>query len=194
MKFSAAILAGGESRRMGEDKAWLRFDGETLLGRAIATVRRAGVSEIFISGRPGVDYSQFGCPVLLDVEAGFGPVAGIERALRAAQCPLVLVLAVDMPLITVELLNKLCSRCAPLVGVVPKIHGDLEPLAAVYPKRAHVIAMQSVAHFRRAARDFAEACLRQRAVKTLRILDTETSYFQNCNAPADLHRTYGPAR
>ncbi len=66
MNFSAVILAGGKSSRMGRDKAWLEFDGQSLLARQIACVRRAGASEVFISGRAGVDYSAFGCPVMED--------------------------------------------------------------------------------------------------------------------------------
>ncbi len=51
MNFSAVILAGGQSRRMGRDKAWLKRDGKTLLERQVELVRFLGVTEIFISGR-----------------------------------------------------------------------------------------------------------------------------------------------
>src|SRR5689334_8147321 len=93
MNLSAVILAGGESRRMGKDKAWLEVGGQPLLARALSTVRRAGIKEIFISGRSGTDYSVLRCPVLFDREPGCGPLSGIERALEVASAPLVLVLA-----------------------------------------------------------------------------------------------------
>ncbi len=66
MSFGAVILAGGQSSRMGQDKAFVMLHGKYLLQAQIEIVRAAGFSEILISGRPGVDYSAFGLPVLLD--------------------------------------------------------------------------------------------------------------------------------
>ena len=57
LDLSGVILAGGESQRMGRDKAWIELEGRTLLALAVEKVRQAGVTEIFISGRPGRDYS-----------------------------------------------------------------------------------------------------------------------------------------
>src|SRR5689334_16745960 len=96
MKFSAVILAGGQSRRMGSDKAWLKFDGKTLLERQVELAQKVGASEILISGRSNSDYSRFGLQVLHDRIPESGPLGGIERALDAASQPLLLVLAVDM--------------------------------------------------------------------------------------------------
>src|ERR1051325_1673089 len=107
MDLSAVILAGGRSRRMGRDKAWLEFRGRPLIVRAVELARGLGVREIFISGRAEVDYSQLNCRVLLDEQPGLGPVAGIERALQAAEAPLLLVLAVDLPRMTPDFLNQL---------------------------------------------------------------------------------------
>ena len=97
MTFSAVILAGGESRRMGRDKAWVEVGGESLIARALVLVRELGLPEVFISGRAGTDYSSMRYPVLFDLEPGCGPLGGIERALQAANSPLLLVLAVDLP-------------------------------------------------------------------------------------------------
>jgi molybdopterin-guanine dinucleotide biosynthesis protein A len=79
MNASAVILAGGESRRMGFDKAWMKLDGKPLLELAVAKVRELGIEAAFISGRAGVDYSVFHCPILIDLEPGFGPLGGIEK-------------------------------------------------------------------------------------------------------------------
>ena len=51
MNVGAVILAGGESRRMGRDKAWLEVNGRPLIGRGLGVVREAGIKEIFLSGR-----------------------------------------------------------------------------------------------------------------------------------------------
>lgn len=186
MNLSAVILAGGESRRMGKDKAWLEVGGQPLITRALSTLRASGIEEVLISGRAGTDYSTLGCTVLFDHEPGCGPLAGVERALSAANAPLVLVLAVDLPKMTAQFLCKLAQHCDPLTGAVPKLKGELEPLAAIYPKRCHFIARDCLLKFHRAARDFAEACLRERAVRTFTVTRTDAGCFDNWNTPSDV--------
>ncbi len=95
MQCSAVILAGGESKRMGGDKAWVESGGRPLVQLAVEKVRELGIKEIFTSGRAGEDYSALKCAVLFDLEPGFGPLGGIERGLHECASPLLLVLAVD---------------------------------------------------------------------------------------------------
>jgi len=188
MNISAVILAGGESSRMGRDKAWVEIDGEPLIVRALRTVRDSGVREILISGRSDTDYSALGCPVLVDRESGSGPLGGIERALDATQAALLLVVAVDLPRMTAAFLRKLVRGCDPLTGVIPKVKGQLEPLVAIYPKRCQVIALDCLLERRLAARDFADACLRERAVATFVVPRADVRCFDNWNAPSDIPR------
>ena len=186
MNFGAVILAGGESRRMGRDKAWLELDGRPLIARALSTIRASGIEEIFVSGRAGGDYSAVSCPVLLDREPGRGPLAGIERALEAVCNPLLLVLAVDLPHMTAAFLRKLAGRCDPLTGVIPKWKGEWEPLAAIYPKRCRFIARDCLLKCRLSARDFAAACLQERAVRPLAVSPADAACLDNWNVPADV--------
>lgn len=178
---------------MGRDKAWLELDGQPLIALAVEKIRQAGVREVFISGRPGRDYSAVKHPVLFDLEPDSGPLGGIERALHACSSPLLLVLAVDLPHMTAGFLQKLFARCDRLTGIVPKLNGGLEPLAAIYPKRCHVIASDFVARSRKVVREFAEACLVERAVRTFRVPRTAAGCFSNWNSPADIPAT-SPAR
>ena len=186
LEVSAVILAGGASTRMGRDKAWLVSNGKPLIRLALEKTRALGVSEIFISGRAGEDHSALKCPVLLDREPGFGPLGGIERALHACTAPLLLVLAVDLPHMTTAFLQKLSARCDRLTGVAPKLRGELEPLSAIYPKRCHVIATDFIARSRLSARDFAEACLQEHAVRTFPVSIADAKCFANWNTPADV--------
>ena len=186
MDVAAVILAGGESRRMGRDKAWITLDGVPLLPLAVAKVRALGVEEIMISGRAGEDYSALRCPVLFDLAPGFGQLGGIERALHQCASPLLLVLAVDMPRMSVGYLQNLVSHCDPRTGVVPRLHHQLEPLAAIYPKRCHALAAAAIRHSCWAARDFAKAAQRERAVRTLPVAPAEEQNFLNWNGPADV--------
>jgi len=185
MNLSAVILAGGQSSRMGRDKAWLELDRQPLIIRAANTIRALDINEVFILGRAGVDYSSVGCPVLLDAEPGLGPLAGIERALEVLDAAMLLVLAVDLPGMTTPFLRKLTTRCTPLTGAVPLLGGHLEPLAAVYPKRCHAIAVDCIIRCRRAAKDFALACLKEKAVRPFVVAPSDAGCFANWNEPAD---------
>lgn len=185
-QLSAVILAGGASLRMGRDKAWLEWDGQPLLQRAVQTARQLGVAELLISGRSGEDYSALNCRVVFDLEPGFGPLGGIERALHACESPLLLVLAVDLPRMTADFLRKLAIRCDRWTGVVPRLNGELEPLAAIYPKRCHAFAFEALARSRRTVRDFAEACRREGAVRYFSVSAADAVCFTNWNRPCDL--------
>lgn len=193
MDLSAVILAGGESRRMGRDKAWIEFEGQTLLALALEKLRQIGVTNIFISGHPDRDYSALKHPVIFDLKPGFGPLSGIERALDECRSPLLLVLAVDLPQMTSKFLQSLFANCDPLTGVVPKLNGRLEPLAAIYPKRCHALASDFVARSRRVACEFAEACLAEGAVRTFEITAAHADCFSNWNSPTDIP-AMNPAR
>lgn len=186
MELSAVILAGGESKRMGRDKAWVEFGGKPLVQLAVEKVRQLCIKEIFISGRACEDYSALKCPVLFDLEPGFGPLGGMERGLHECSSPLLLVLAVDLPQMTSAFLARMQLACDRLTGVVPKLNGELEPLAAIYPKRCHAIAFAAIARSQHSARDLAAACLRERAVRTLAVERDEVECFLNANLPTDL--------
>lgn len=186
MNFSAVILAGGESKRMGQDKASVQFKGHSLLSLAVEKVRQLGITEVFISGRAEKDYSTLNCPVLLDLEPGCGPLGGIERGLHASSSALLLVLAVDLPAMNPPFLNKLIAQCDPSTGVVPKLDGRLEPLTAIYPKRCHLIVSDCLAQSRLAVREFAERCLEENAVRLLEVDPADAGCFSNWNTPEDV--------
>lgn len=186
MNLNAVILAGGASRRMGRDKAWLEADGQPLILRALTTIRAAEIHHVFISGRPGTDYSAVNCPVLFDPEPGLGPVAGIATALGACEAPLLLVLAVDLPIMTPAFLRKLMAHCDTETGTIPELNGKLEPLAAIYPKRCASIARECLLSSGRAARAFAELCLREKAARPFPVPQSDAGCFKNWNSPADI--------
>jgi molybdenum cofactor guanylyltransferase len=186
MNFSAVILAGGQSLRMGRDKAWLPLEGQPLLARQIEIVRPLAPAEVFISGRADVDYTGFGCPVLADRFPNAGPLAGIAAGLNATSAPLLLVLAVDMPHLTTEVLRNLLRACASAVGVAPRVNHQIEPLAALYPKAAEPVAVDLLKRRERAVRAFAERC-EQAGLITFRDVNAdEFRCFANWNSPADL--------
>lgn len=109
--FNALLLAGGQSSRMGQDKALLRCpNGETLLQRASVLLKRTGANQVLVSSHnPAV--AAYGTlavsPVLEDHFPNRGPVSGIHAALRACNQMPLLILPVDMPLMQQSLLQAL---------------------------------------------------------------------------------------
>lgn len=131
---SGLILAGGRSSRMGRDKATLKLpDGRTLLQRQADILRATGVTNLFVSVRPGSETHLDGATLVPDVTLDAGPLAGIAAGLRAAPPGLVLVLAVDMAEMQSAHLRQLLELATPDRGVVPTLAGHYEPLAAIYP-------------------------------------------------------------
>jgi len=125
------VLAGGESTRMGSDKAFLQLGAETLLARAL---RLAGAvcAEVRIVGS-AARFAGLG-PIVEDIFSSRGPLGGIHAALAATKTDLNLVLAVDMPFIEVRFLEYLVARarqCDALV-TVPRAGGGWQPLCAIY--------------------------------------------------------------
>jgi molybdopterin-guanine dinucleotide biosynthesis protein A len=183
--FSAVILAGGKSSRMGRDKAWLEVDGKTLLARQIGLAREAGAAEIFISGRADTDYSAFGCRVLRDNFTDAGPLAGIESALAATRLPLVLVLAVDLPAMNAQALRRLRNICGNETGAVPLMRGSVEPLAAFYPACARVLAASLLQAGNNSVANFAEYCGQAGLARLVELPAGDVGVFLNWNLPTD---------
>jgi molybdopterin-guanine dinucleotide biosynthesis protein A len=193
MNFSAVILAGGQSSRMGRDKATVELGGQTLLARQIALARNVGATEFFVSGRVGMEYGVTTARILTDRFANAGPLAGIERALAEMSTAHLLVLAVDMPRLTAELLQKLAQVCGIECGAVPQIRSRIEPLAAFYPRRAHDLAARMLTEERSNSAqrtpgptDFARQGVAAGLLRLVPLSGAEAELFANVNSPADL--------
>lgn len=123
---------------MGADKAFLEFRGRTLLERALAVIGHVCPS-MAIVGDPA-QFSDYGS-VVQDVYSGCGPLAGIHAALVRSSAELNLMLAVDMPFVSEDLLAYLLTVAEQSVAVVtvPRTGKRLQPLCAVYRREfAHV--------------------------------------------------------
>jgi molybdopterin-guanine dinucleotide biosynthesis protein A len=133
MTLTAVLLAGGESRRMGRDKAALQFEGRPLWMRQLELLRSLGPENIFVSARVAPSWLPLETELLLDDPPSRGPLSGLTRALAVMRTTHLLALAVDMPFMTSEALRHLWSLAQEGQGVVPLIGDRAEPLAAIYP-------------------------------------------------------------
>jgi molybdopterin-guanine dinucleotide biosynthesis protein A len=129
------VLAGGESRRMGRDKALLELGGEPLWKRQVGVLRGAGARRVVVVRRRDQDPLDYP-DCCFDVFRDCGPLAGIHAALEIGGDPLFAVLAVDMPGIDAAWFEWLRRSCGSGLGAVAGGAQRLEPLAAIYPAGA----------------------------------------------------------
>ena len=136
MTFSAVLLAGGESRRMGRDKATVSFRGRSLWQWQLRTLQNLAPAKIFISARTKPSWWPAETELILDEPPSRGPLSGLTKTLTRMQSSHLVVLAVDMPFMTSPQMQVICGLAAIGRGVIPMIGGRFEPLAAIYPREA----------------------------------------------------------
>jgi molybdopterin-guanine dinucleotide biosynthesis protein A len=132
-KVSAAILAGGQSSRMGQDKALLPLGGRSVIERVIECVQPLSDDVTLITNKPE-RLRHLGKRMIGDVYPGKGSLGGIYTAVHAARNPHCLVVACDMPLLNVDLLRHLTELAPGYDVVIPRIEGFPETMHAVYGK------------------------------------------------------------
>jgi molybdopterin-guanine dinucleotide biosynthesis protein A len=130
---SLAILAGGVSSRMGQDKALRPFLGQPLILRILNRLKALS-EDIFISANHPTDFAFLGIPIYADRKTGCGALGGIYTSLLAAKHPLVAVVGCDMPFADLALIEheREIMRETDVDVVVPSTPQGLEPLHAVY--------------------------------------------------------------
>jgi molybdopterin-guanine dinucleotide biosynthesis protein A len=131
------VLAGGNSKRMGQDKALLPV-GSTVLAAQIAANVAEAAGSVSLVGDPE-RYRRLQFPVIPDLYPGFGPVGGVLTALTASSAEWNLVVACDMPGAAAGFLASLLAEAAEsdtdcTVPVTPD--GRRHPLCAVYRRSA----------------------------------------------------------
>jgi molybdopterin-guanine dinucleotide biosynthesis protein A len=133
--FSGFVLAGGRSRRMGANKALLPLGGRRLVDRAIDLLA-PHVQDLFIVGPPEV-FPFVHVPVRPDEIRQGGPLGGILTGLRHARFNKSLVLGVDLPFLSAEVLERVlrAADAADADVTIPRYHDTQETLCGVYSRR-----------------------------------------------------------
>jgi molybdenum cofactor guanylyltransferase len=144
MTFTAVLLAGGESRRMGRDKATLEWRGRPLWEWQIEKLRALQPEKILLSVRSEVSWRPADVELRLDLPPSRGPLSGLAAALGSTDTDYFLALAIDMPFMTIEHLRVLSGLTTNGMGVIPTIDGKAEPLGAIYPKHAGKIFLEAL--------------------------------------------------
>jgi len=127
------ILAGGQSSRLGQDKAFLVLDGQPLVARTAHRLAALSDDLIVVTNDPA-RYGPLGLPARLlpDERPGEGSLMGIYSGLRAARYSHAVVVACDMPFLNLALLRMMLPLTNEYDVVIPRLDGLLEPLHAIY--------------------------------------------------------------
>jgi phospholipid/cholesterol/gamma-HCH transport system ATP-binding protein len=186
-QISAFILAGGKSTRMGADKAFLEFEGLTLLARALELAGSVTPQVSIVGSRE--KFARF-APVVEDIFPDRGPLGGIHAALRFSVTELNLMLAVDMPLVPQTFLQYLLDQARIARGawvVIPRADGRLQPLCAIY-RREFAGAAENALRAGNNKIDLLFNSLPARVIdeKQLQAAGFSSAIFRNLNTPEEL--------
>jgi molybdopterin-guanine dinucleotide biosynthesis protein A len=176
-RLTGVLLVGGASTRFGSPKALAELDGETLAERAWRTLGEACDERVALGKAGELDLPFEVVDDGTDVRA---PIAGVVAGLLATCADLAVVLPVDCPLVTPELLRALAAACEGVEAAVPQTG----PLPGAYRKTALPVLQRRLAAERLSLRD-ALAELETRTV------ELDERLLANVNTPADLERLAG---
>jgi molybdopterin-guanine dinucleotide biosynthesis protein A len=187
---SGYVLAGGDSSRMGRDKAAIEVGGLAMVLRAARLLeplvsKRAAVTVIGPAGR----YAEFSLKSIPDDLPGMGPLAGIATAVRNSLSPWSLIVGCDMPFLTTEWLVHLLARGVPSTAdiVVAEGAGGIEPLCGLYHKRCEATFATRLARGERKVTDaFAGHQVLTITADEVQPFDPHGLLFKSVNTPEDL--------
>jgi len=183
---TAVLLSGGESRRMGTDKATFLFRGTPLWQVQLETLQKLESKEIFVSARFDPPWRPDRVVFVADVQPSRGPLSGLAASMNRMTTGHLLALAVDMPWMSKNYLEFLCAQIAPGCGVLPKIGDRAEPLAAIYPREAAIEIGKALASPDFSLQSLTYDLLAVGKLRVTPVTGQEKEFFRNINELSDL--------
>jgi molybdopterin-guanine dinucleotide biosynthesis protein A len=183
---TGVLLAGGESRRMGTDKASIVLAGQPIWERQLALLRELPVSALWVSARARPLWCPSSIGTVLDVPPSRGPLSGLAASIRRLRTTHVLVLAVDLPHMSAAHLRRLWLAVRPGCGIVPLNKSFYEPLCAVYPREAAPTFIRALKNSNSRLQPVVADLVEQGLLRACPLSRSEEKLYQNVNSPADL--------
>jgi molybdopterin-guanine dinucleotide biosynthesis protein A len=181
---SGIVLAGGESRRMGRNKALMELEGQTLIARVLDRLSLL-CDELIIATNDVELYADLPARVVPDVIVGRGALGGIHAGLTAMRNQRAIVVACDMPFLNPPLLRYMTVVAPGYDVVVPRLDQYYEPLHAVYSVSCVEPIAQLLAQGPRRIVDlYQRVRVREVTRAEVRLFDADLSFF-NVNTPEE---------
>lgn len=185
-----AILAGGQSSRMGRDKSFVELNGHPLIAHVIKQVSQLALPIMIIANQTEA-YQPFNLPVFTDVLPTRSSLGGLYSALYHSPSDYTLCVACDMPYLNPGLLKYLVSVCRNYDAVVPVIGEYPQGLHAIYRKTCLTTLLQQIENDSLRLRDFyglVNTCWITE--DKLLQFDTDLKSFMNINTPDALRAAH----
>lgn len=186
MPITAVLLAGGESRRMGRDKATLVWRGCPLWEWQIGKLRKLQPKKILLSAKSDPRWRPANIDIVLDAAPSRGPLSGLAAALDCIETDHLLALGIDMPFMTTEHLKDLCNRATKEMGVIPTLDGRPEPVAAIYPRTAREEFSAALRGIDFSLKSLVEKLIRSGLLESFEIAASDRGLYKSINEPRDL--------
>ncbi|MBE9184759.1 molybdenum cofactor guanylyltransferase [Microcoleus sp. LEGE 07076] len=192
-QIAVIVLAGGQSSRMGRDKALLEIEGKSLLQRALEVAASVTTQVYVLTAWPDryrstlTEQSQF----LLEYNPGSGPLIALTQGLTEIPADWILLLACDLPLLNTQILQNWATQLTAVppstLAVVPYQNSRWEPLCGFY----HQQSLPSLQSFiDRGGRSF-QVWLNQIQAIRLPIGEPEAIMLSNCNTLEEFEQLKG---
>ena len=192
IEVTGILLAGGKSRRMGEDKRYLVVGDQTLIERGLGVLRSMfhEVLVVIAQDRAPLDID---ARVVSDLVPDCGSLGGIYTGLTQATTPYIFAVACDMPFLNQAVITQFTNRRETADIVMARLASRLHPMHALYGKGC-LSAMEQMMVARRLKIQelVSHASLRVRYVTEADLLSIDPSWrsFHNVNTPEDLEAAY----
>jgi molybdopterin-guanine dinucleotide biosynthesis protein A len=185
-KCSAAILAGGENRRMPVLKAFIEVGGKKIIDRNLHALQSIFSENFIVTNQPEL-YSYLEVPLFGDAYDMRGPMTGIFTALLNSSSSWVFISACDMPFLNIRLIQHMSTLRKDCDAVVPVCNDKKEPLHAYYSKRLLNFMEKSLLAGEKSLKDF----LGSKRVNYISSRETKkigpvARSFVNLNTPEDI--------
>ena len=185
---SGVILAGGKSRRYGQNKALVNINGIPLIKRVLGVMENLFSSTVVITNTPDT-YSFLNLPMFEDRIKGLGPLGGIFTGLNVISEKAGFFVACDMPFLNPDLIRYLVTARQGFDVVVPTFSGKFEALHALYTQNClpeieqmiHAGVYQTIQLYQSVAVRYVEE-------NEIRRFDPELKSFSNINKPEELRK------
>lgn len=187
---AGVILAGGQSSRMGRNKALLPYHGKPLIESVYRVMAELFEQVAVVTNSPD-DYSFLPCAKIPDIHAGMGSIAGIHAGLVWSPEERLFVVGCDMPFVEQELVRRLAAMAVGKSCVVPSTPGGLEPLHAIYAKRILPLLDEALTSDRRRIIDILELMeAKVIPVEEIAAISPQFRSFVNLNTPEDYNSLF----
>ncbi|HIE39099.1 MAG TPA: molybdenum cofactor guanylyltransferase [Anaerolineales bacterium] len=185
---TGVVLAGGASRRMGRDKAFLELDGRPLVRIVLDRMSRL-CAEVLLVAAETPRYVDLGAPVVADRFRGVGVLGGLHAGLAAAGYELILAVGCDMPFLNLDLLRAFVGWAEGFDVAILRHGEQVEPLHGAY-RRTCLPAMEAAVRSgeRRIISFFPQVRVRYVSPQEVAPFDPDLRSFLNINTPEEWER------